>query len=79
MGSNEPIQISDLALKIKEIVNPQIDVSFRKNDVKVTPSRYVPDISKICENLKVENKCFTADAVSRTASWWQNSNKRPRQ
>jgi dTDP-glucose 4,6-dehydratase len=73
VGSDEPILISDLALKIKEIVNPHIDVSFKKNDAKQISSRYVPNISKISQNLKVENRYCTADAVSRTASWWLDS------
>ena len=77
VGSDEPILISDLALKIKEIVNPHIKVSFRKNDVEQISSRYVPDISKMSQNLKVKNKYGTADAVSRTASWWQDSIKKP--
>jgi dTDP-glucose 4,6-dehydratase len=74
VGSDEPILISDLALKIKEIVNLQIDVSFRKNDVKQISSRYVPDISKITQNLKVQNRYGAADAISRTLAWWKDSN-----
>jgi nucleoside-diphosphate-sugar epimerase len=78
VGSDEPILISDLALKIKEIVSPHIEVSFKKNDVEQISSRYVPDISKMSQNLNVKNKYGTADAVSRTASWWQDSNTKPR-
>jgi len=79
VGSDEPILISDLAMRIKEIVNPHIDVSFEKNDIKHISSRYVPDIFKISQNLRVENKYCAADAVFRTASWWQDSNKGLRQ
>lgn len=73
VGSDEPILISDLAMQIKEIVNPHIDVSFRKNGVEQTSSRYVPDISKITQNLKVQNKYGAADAVSRTSAWLKDS------
>ena len=73
VGSDEPILISDLALKIKEIVNPHVKVSFRKNDVEQISSRYVPDISKITQNLKVQNRYGAADAISRTSAWWKDS------
>ena len=73
VGSDEPILISDLAMQIKEIVNPNIDVSFRKSDVKQISSRYVPDISKITQDLKVQNKYGAADAVSRTSAWLKDS------
>ena len=73
VGSDEPILISDLAMQIKEIVNPNIDVSFRKSDVKQISSRYVPDISKITQNLKVQNRYGAADAIARTSAWWKDS------
>ena len=79
IGSDEPILISDLAIKIKEIVNPHINVSFHQRDVNTASSRYVPDISKVTKNLKVKNRYGIADVVSRTSAWWQDSNKRLRQ
>ena len=77
VGSDEPILISDLAMQIKEIVNPNIDVSFRKSDVKQISSRYVPDISKITQNLKVQNRYGAADAIARTSAWWKDSKGGP--
>lgn len=77
VGSDEPILISDLAMQIKEIVNPNIDVSFRKSDVKQISSRYVPDISKITQNLKVQNRYGAVDAIARTSAWWKDSKGGP--
>ena len=79
VGSDEPILISDLAIKIKEIVNPHINVSFHQRDVNKASSRYVPDISKVTQNLKVVNRYDIAQTISRTSAWWQDSNKGIRQ
>ena len=79
VGSDEPILISDLALKIREIVNLHIDVSFQKRDVVKISSRYVPDIVKVTQNLKVKNRYDIAQTISRTSAWWQDSNKGIRQ
>jgi nucleoside-diphosphate-sugar epimerase len=55
VGSDESINIKDLAHKVQQVLNPQINIQIhQKTQINTPVTRYVPNISKARTELNVE-------------------------
>ena len=65
VGSDEEINIKDLANRIKKILNTNINIIVN-HDPNSIDTRYIPDISKIKKNLKLNISINLNKSITRT-------------
>jgi len=65
LGSDDPISIEDLAIKLGNLYNIQVK---RKNILKVGVDYYVPNINKFKKDFKLKRKLNSFNAVLRMIS-----------
>ena len=73
VGSDKAVTINELAITVAKIVNPDSDVVIRGVDTIENMTRYVPDIERVCSQLRIKNHVDLDEAIKRTALWWQQS------
>ncbi len=72
VGGSEIISISDLATKIKNIINPKVSIVFNENE-NIKSDKYIPDINKIKKELNLFPKINIDKCIIETHKWYTNS------
>lgn len=72
VGSNRDLQIRELAKKVKEIVNPNVEISIAKvPNLQAKPARYVPSIERAQNELNLNVWTPLEESIGRTALAYQ--------
>lgn len=74
VGSEEAVNIADLARLVAALVSPEIAVEIREKPSGQNPARYVPSTRRARAELGLKPYTSLADAVSRTMQWFQGIN-----
>jgi nucleoside-diphosphate-sugar epimerase len=70
VGSDRSISIAELADLVRQVVNPDMEVSIaRKADPSQPPQRYVPSVERARSELALESWVSPEEAVQRTVRW----------
>jgi nucleoside-diphosphate-sugar epimerase len=70
VGSDESINIADLAGLVRRAVNPDLAVTIaRKADTSQPPPRYVPSVDRARNELALESRVALEDSIERTVGW----------
>lgn len=70
LGSKEAISLNDLAGKVKQLINNNIEiVSKSSKEEYINISKLVPDTKKITMALKVEESYTLTESINRTIVW----------
>ena len=73
VGSMEAISIRQFAEIVSSQVQPVVSVCIaKKPDSGIMPDRYVPDTSRVRNELKLRQQTDLHEAVARTIRWYQN-------
>jgi UDP-glucuronate decarboxylase len=72
IGNPEEITILELAKKIRDKINPKLEIVFKPLP-KDDPHRRQPDINKAKTNLGWEPKIALDKGLDKTVSWFKNS------
>lgn len=75
VGSAREINLRKLAMTIRDLVAPDIDVVIKGIDSSENVSRYVPDITKITEVIGNTERKSLEEAISRTSTWIELTNQ----
>lgn len=69
VGSSREINLRELAVKIRDLVAPDMKIDIRGNDSPENVTRYIPNISKWLSLRSNSNETSLEEAIIRTASW----------
>jgi len=69
VGSEQEINVRELAEMIAMQSGREGSIEIRGVDTEFNVSRYVPDVSVICDELGVSNLVDLSEAISRTLRW----------
>lgn len=70
LGSNQPISLNDLAIEIKNQIDPNINIYYKfSKELNEQPSQIIPDTNKIRKDLKVSEVFNVSQAIDRTIIW----------
>jgi len=69
VGSDVEISIRGLAERIRELVNPSVEVTVQGMDDTNNLSRYVPSLRMIRDEFNFENKVDLDRAIIKTSQW----------
>ena len=72
VGSNRSISIAELAGLVRQVVNPQVEISIaRRPDPSQPAQRYVPSVERARDELMLEPSVTLEEGLERTARWWK--------
>lgn len=72
VGSEDAIQLIDLAELVAQQVQPQLKVTVAKvADPHVLPARYVPATQRAQQELALKQWIGLEEGIQRTLNWWQ--------
>lgn len=72
VGGTEVVSIKQLAEKVRDIINPGLNVVVDKQPISgVLPPHYVPDVSKAFSELGLTQSCSIDEAIRKTEKWLQ--------
>ena len=73
VGASDPTSIAQLATTVRDVIAPEAEVQIagrRADDLPTgAGSRYLPDTSRLADELKVRATVPLEDAIRRTARW----------
>ena len=72
IGNPEQFTIIELAKKIKQIINPKLELIYRPLP-EDDPLQRQPDIAKAIENLSWEPKINLEDGINLTIDWFKRA------
>lgn len=73
VGSEEAIQLVDLAALVAKYVQPHLAVTVAKTpDPQVLPARYVPATQRAQQELALKQWISLEEGIQRTLNWWQS-------
>jgi nucleoside-diphosphate-sugar epimerase len=74
VGSDEAISIAELAAQVARLAGPGVEVArARQPKPDAIPERYVPDTSRITEELQVRRRVSLANAIERTLAFHETT------
>jgi nucleoside-diphosphate-sugar epimerase len=77
IGSNDPVAIAELAMVVRDTVDPRISITVGGAPLTTLPTgagaRYVPDCKLLRDELGVQCHTSLLEGISKTAAWAQAS------
>lgn len=71
VGSANSLSIRELAEAVRDALNPSVRIEIAKEPNPGAPiSRYVPDVTKVGEDLGLHETVSLRDTILRTAAWY---------